>query len=82
MGDFDTYQRRRSSWWFLLPIFLSLLGGIISYFVLRADDPSKAKNCMYLGIVVAALQVGINIVLIGEVALIADMFNAETEPLQ
>lgn len=47
------YSRPRSNWWFLLPIFLGLIGGIIAYFVLRNDDYGKAKNCLYLGIVLA-----------------------------
>ena len=29
---------------------MGLIGGIIAYFVLRHDDPRKAKNCLYLGI--------------------------------
>ena len=47
MSEMNT---RRSNWWFLLPVFLNILGGVIAYFVLRGDDPSKAKNCLYLGI--------------------------------
>jgi len=36
--------RTRSSWWYLLPILLGILGGLIAYFVLRKDDPKLAKN--------------------------------------
>jgi uncharacterized Tic20 family protein len=49
--------RRRSSLWFLLPIFFSVIGGIIAYFVIKEDDPKKAKNCLYLGIILAAIPV-------------------------
>ncbi len=55
-------ERERSNWWFLLPIFLGLIGGVIAYFVLRHDDPKKAKNCLYLGIVLAVIGIVINLI--------------------
>ncbi len=55
-------ERERSNWWFLLPIFLGLIGGVIAYFVLRHDDPRKAKNCLYLAIVLAILGIAINVI--------------------
>jgi len=57
-------ERTRSNFWFLLPIFLGLIGGIIAFFVLRQDDPRKAKNCLYLGIVLAMMGVMLNVYLI------------------
>lgn len=53
-------ERARSNWWFLLPILLGLIGGIIAYFVLRHDDSGKAKNCLYLGIALAAVGIAMN----------------------
>ena len=50
-------QVRRSSIWFLLPIFFNVIGGIIAYFVIKEDDPKKAKNCLYLGIILAAIPI-------------------------
>ena len=47
--------RRRSNWWFLLPIFLHAVGGIVA-FVLREDDVRKARNCLYLGLSLTALM--------------------------
>jgi len=55
-------EKPRSNWWFLLPIFLGLIGGVIAYFVLRHDDPRKAKNCLYLAIVLAILGIVINVI--------------------
>ncbi len=55
-------EKPRSKWWFLLPIFLGLIGGVIAYFVLRHDDPRKAKNCLYLAIVLAILGIAINVI--------------------
>ena len=56
-------RRGRSNWWFLLPIFLSIIGGVIAYFALRADDPAKAKNCLYLGIALTVVSIAMNLVL-------------------
>ena len=56
-------EKRRSGWWFLLPIFLNIVGGVIAYFVLRHDDPQKAKNCLLLGIVLFGIQIGVGYLL-------------------
>ncbi len=47
--------KRRSSWWYVLSIFISPIGGIISYFVIRHDDPEKARNCLIIGFIVFAI---------------------------
>ena len=49
--------RSRSSLWFLLPIFFNVIGGVIAFFVIKEDDPKKAKNCLYLGIILAAIPI-------------------------
>ncbi len=43
-------EKPRSNAWFLLPILFGVIGGIIAFFILRHDDPRKAKNCLYLGL--------------------------------
>lgn len=53
----STVNARRSNWWFLLPIFLHIVGGLIAYFVIRCDDQAKARNCLYLGIVLFVVQI-------------------------
>ncbi len=55
--------KKRSNAWFLLPIFLGIVGGIIAFFVLRQDDPAKAKNCLYLGIVLMVVGIVLNVIL-------------------
>ena len=50
-------ERQRSNWWYLLPIFLGIIGGIIAYFALRKDDREKAKKCMYLGLILLAVGI-------------------------
>ncbi|HWP78881.1 MAG TPA: hypothetical protein VNL34_04440 [Candidatus Nitrosotenuis sp.] len=51
--------RRRSAWWFLLPILFNVIGGIIAYFVIREDDPKRAKDCLLLGIILTAIGLAI-----------------------
>ncbi len=68
-------ERPRSNWWFLLPIFLGLIGGIIAYFVLRHDDPRKAKNCLYLGIVLAVIGFGLNILFAAQISQLEQNFG-------
>jgi len=43
--------RERSWVWVLLPILFSVVGGVISYFALRNDDPHKARICLFIGII-------------------------------
>ena len=54
--------KQRSAAWYLLPVFLTIIGGIIAYFIIKRDDPKKAKNCMYLGIVLTAAGVGLTVI--------------------
>ncbi len=68
-------ERPRSNFWFLLPIFLGLIGGIIAYFVLRQDDPKKAKNCLYLGIVLAIIGIMINMLILTQIPELNPGFN-------
>ena len=49
--------RRRSTLWFLLPVVFNVLGGIVAYFAIRDDDPKKARSCLFLGIVLAAIPI-------------------------
>ena len=68
-------ERRRSNWWFLLPILGGLIGGIIAFFVLRQDDPSKAKNCLYLGIVLAIIGLMLNVLVLTQIPDIEQGFD-------
>jgi len=50
-------EHRRSGLWYLLPIIFGIIGGVIAYFVIKQDDPGKAKNCLYLGIVLLIIDI-------------------------
>ena len=50
-------EKIRSRWWYLVPIFFGLIGGIIAYFAIRKDDPQKAKKCLWVGIILTMINV-------------------------
>ena len=54
----------RSRAWYLVPIFFGLIGGIIAYFAIRRDAPQKAKKCLWVGIILTAINVIVNISLV------------------
>jgi len=58
-------EKPRSNAWYLLPIFVGMIGGIIGYLIIRKDDPRRAKNCIYIGIVMMLIGIIFNIMLLG-----------------
>ena len=58
-GGGPAVQPRASAAWYLLPIFMSIVGGIISYAALRHRDPSRARRSLVIGAVLFALPVAI-----------------------
>ena len=61
------HVKSRSHMWYLLPIFVGLIGGVIAYWILRHDDPKKAKKCVYIGIVLAIVGIVINILVMTQI---------------
>ena len=61
--------QQRSNWWFLLPIFFGVFGGLISYFAIRSDDLGKARNNLYLGIALTAAETVVHVVFLGSIVL-------------
>jgi len=57
MSPFNTATRIRSNSWYVLPVFGGIIGGMISWFAIRYDDPRKARNCVLLGIVLTAIPI-------------------------
>ena len=51
---------QRSKAWYLLPIFLGIIGGIIGFFVLRRDSPKMARNCLIIGIIILVIGIGLS----------------------
>jgi len=69
------HVKSRSHMWYLLPIFVGLIGGIIAYLVLRHDDPKKAKKCLYVGIALAIVGIVINILIGTQIPGLTPDFN-------
>jgi hypothetical protein len=40
-----------SGWWWLLPIFLAWIGGLIAYFVLKDRNQKTAEHMLIFGVV-------------------------------
>ena len=38
-----------------MPILFNVIGGVIAYFIIKEDDPKKAKSCLILGIILTAI---------------------------
>ena len=68
-------EKTRSNAWFLLPIFFGMIGGIIAFFILRRDDPRKARNCLYIGIVFMVIGIILNIMIAATVPGLDSGFN-------
>ena len=59
MSPFNTATRIRSNSWYVLPVFGGIIGGMISWFAIRYDDPRKTRNCLLLGIVLTAIPIAL-----------------------
>ena len=53
--------KQRSKAWYLLPIFLGIIGGIIGFFVFRNDSPKMARNCLIIGIITIAIGIALSV---------------------
>ena len=69
------YVKSRSSMWYLFPILVGLIGGVIAYWVLRHDDPKKAKKCLYVGIALAIIGIIINVLIVTQIPYLVPDFN-------
>lgn len=56
-------SRTRSKAWYILPVLMGIIGGLISYFAVRKDDPKLGKNCLIIGIVMFVANIVIGIIM-------------------
>lgn len=68
--------KQRSKAWYLMPIFLGIIGSLITHFALRHDDPKMARNCWIIGI--ALLGIGIASMIAGSFATLESMTDMVT----
>src|SRR5437879_3852548 len=50
-----TSQKKPSKLWYLLPIFLNIIGGVIGYFVLKDRDRKFAERMLIVGAVMIVI---------------------------
>jgi len=67
--------KSRSNMWYLLPICVGLIGGVIAYFILRHDDLKKAKYCLVIGIISVVIGVLINVFILTEIPILTPNFS-------
>jgi hypothetical protein len=49
--------KNRNKWWYIVPIFLGVFGGIISWFALKPFDRKLAKSCLIFGVVLSVFEI-------------------------
>jgi len=57
-------QRTRSKVWYVLPVIIGIIGGLIAYFAVKKDDPKLGKNCLIVGIIALVINIGISIIMV------------------
>jgi ribosomal protein L40E len=53
-----------SNWWYLVPIFLGIVGGLIAWLVNKEVNPKKAKKFLIIGIALPIVYIIVMIVII------------------
>lgn len=53
--------RTRSKAWYVLPVILGIIGGLIAYFAVKNDDPKLGKNCLIVGIIMFVINISIGV---------------------
>ncbi len=68
-------EKPRSNVWYLLPILFGVIGGIIAFFIIRKDDPRKAKNCLYVGLILMFIGIMFNMLVAPSIPELDSGFN-------
>ena len=46
--------------WYLLPVTIGVIGGVIGYFILRKTDSKKARNSLIIGGILLVINIVLN----------------------
>ena len=55
----------KSKAWYLLPILMGIIGGIIMYFVIKNEEPDMAKNGLILGVLLTVVGLALQFAVSG-----------------
>lgn len=64
----DMYREQSSKLWYVVPILFGVIGGFITWFILRKSDNAMAKNCLLVGALSSLISMGIYFALGNDVA--------------
>lgn len=53
--QYATTVKKTSAAWWLMPIFLGWIGGIVAWLVVKENDKSKARKLLWTGIILTVL---------------------------
>jgi len=54
--------KKQSAAWYLLPILLGIVGGVVALIALRNRDPLKGQYCIIIGVVITVVGIILGIV--------------------
>ena len=69
--EYYRYYRHASGAWYLVPIFLGIIGGVIMWLALRKEDPRKAKRGLIVAVIVYVIALAIFLAIAGFIASLA-----------
>ena len=55
----ENSRKSVSGWWWLLPIFLNILGGILMFIALRRENYDIAKKGLFMGFIITAIEIAV-----------------------
>lgn len=56
---FGMYREQSNKLWYAIPILFGVIGGFITWFILRKSDNVMAKNCLLVGALSSLISMGI-----------------------
>jgi hypothetical protein len=64
LTESPTETEEPTGFWYLVPIFFALIGGIVAYVGLKDEDEDMANTCLIFGFVVSALWILLGVILV------------------
>jgi len=55
--SYTPYVKKPTSWWYLVPFLLGLIGGILGYIAVKDEDKEMADNLLFIGIIMTFIGI-------------------------